>query len=270
MIDFDDGNLSVYSTAYPILSQYGFTANAYMITNKAASAGYISITNMTTMYNNGWDIASHGYSHTDLTTLTAAEQEAEISDAQENLTAWGFTRSANHLAYRGGAYNADAIQSAKNVGVLTARATYSGTTILPNITLYEMPIEDAVTNAKPVATVTGLVTGTTNQTIRILFHSINADTATYSWSEAKFSEFAKWLSDNGYQTITISEWYALNAAAGGVEPVASFTATSSGATVTFTDQSTNTPTSWTWQYNQHEAPGWVQFSTSQNPSYNFV
>jgi len=52
--------------------------------------------------------------------------------------------------------------------------------------------------------------------------------------------------------------------------VADFTATASGNTVTFADLSTGTPTSWVWQYNQHETPGWVQFSTAQNPSYNFV
>jgi PKD repeat protein len=50
---------------------------------------------------------------------------------------------------------------------------------------------------------------------------------------------------------------------------ADFTATASGNTVTFTDLSLGTPTSWVWQYNQHEAPGWVEFSTSQNPPYNF-
>lgn len=55
-----------------------------------------------------------------------------------------------------------------------------------------------------------------------------------------------------------------------IAPTADFTAAATGTTVTFTDFSINTPTSWTWQYNQHEAPGWVQFSTSQNPSYNFV
>lgn len=62
------------------------------------------------------------------------------------------------------------------------------------------------------------------------------------------------------QTITVTS---------AITPVAAFAATASGTTVTFTDQSTNTPTSWTWQYNQHEAPGWVEFSTSQNPSYPF-
>lgn len=54
------------------------------------------------------------------------------------------------------------------------------------------------------------------------------------------------------------------------DPVtADFTATASGTTVTFTDLSTGTPTSWVWQYNRHESPAWVEFSTNQNSSYDF-
>jgi PKD repeat protein len=53
-------------------------------------------------------------------------------------------------------------------------------------------------------------------------------------------------------------------------PTADFTAAAAGSTVTFFDLSNNTPTSYIWQYNQHEAPAWVQFSTDANPSYDFV
>lgn len=56
-------------------------------------------------------------------------------------------------------------------------------------------------------------------------------------------------------------------------PVAAFTAdpTSGTAplTVTFTDKSTNLPTSWTWEY-QTDAGDWTQFSVEQNPEYSFA
>jgi PKD repeat protein len=51
--------------------------------------------------------------------------------------------------------------------------------------------------------------------------------------------------------------------------VADFTATADGATVTFTDTTTGSPTAWSWAYNNHATPGWVQFSTAQNPAYTF-
>ena len=38
--------------------------------------------------------------------------------------------------------------------------------------------------------------------------------------------------------------------------------------VTFTDQSTNSPSSWKWEYNN--GSGWVQFSTERNPTYSFA
>ena len=56
-------------------------------------------------------------------------------------------------------------------------------------------------------------------------------------------------------------------------PVANFTATPRSGTpplaVTFTDTSTNTPTSWKWAY-KNATVGWTQFSTVQNPSYTFA
>lgn len=39
-------------------------------------------------------------------------------------------------------------------------------------------------------------------------------------------------------------------------------------TVQFTDQSTNTPTSWKWEY-RHGSGSWKQFATSQHPSFTF-
>jgi len=38
--------------------------------------------------------------------------------------------------------------------------------------------------------------------------------------------------------------------------------------VTFSDQSTNTPTSWRWAY-RNATVGWTQFSTVQNPTFTF-
>ena len=56
-------------------------------------------------------------------------------------------------------------------------------------------------------------------------------------------------------------------------PVAGFTATPKTGiaplTVAFTDQSTNTPTSWKWEY-KNATVGWTQFATIKNPSNIFA
>jgi len=40
-------------------------------------------------------------------------------------------------------------------------------------------------------------------------------------------------------------------------------------TVVFADGSTNTPTSWKWEYNETSGGGWIQFSPVKNPAYSF-
>jgi C1A family cysteine protease len=56
-------------------------------------------------------------------------------------------------------------------------------------------------------------------------------------------------------------------------PVAAFIATPTNGTaplkVQFTDQSTNTPTSWKWEYST-TGNGWTEFSTSKDPSHTFT
>ncbi len=55
-------------------------------------------------------------------------------------------------------------------------------------------------------------------------------------------------------------------------PVADFSASPTTGTeplsVTFTDTSTNTPTSWIWTY-RNATTGWILFDTSQNPTFTF-
>lgn len=56
-------------------------------------------------------------------------------------------------------------------------------------------------------------------------------------------------------------------------PVAAFSATPRVGTgplsVTFTDTSTNSPTSWIWEYREVESSSWTEFNTTQNPIDSF-
>jgi PKD repeat protein len=58
-----------------------------------------------------------------------------------------------------------------------------------------------------------------------------------------------------------------------VKPVAAFIATPTSGyvplTIQFTDQSSNTPTSWKWEYKKGSG-SWTKFSTEQHPSYTFT
>jgi PKD repeat protein len=73
---------------------------------------------------------------------------------------------------------------------------------------------------------------------------------------------------NSEGTVSEEKLAYLTVTAAPVAPVAAFSADDTtpavGATVTFTDESTNTPTSWLWE--KDVGAGFVTFSTAQNPT----
>jgi len=73
VITFDDGNLDVYTNAYPIMQKYDFTGVMYLIVNELHADGYISIDQIKEMIAAGWEVGSHSMTH------------AHLSDAHERL-----------------------------------------------------------------------------------------------------------------------------------------------------------------------------------------
>lgn len=101
----------------------------------------------------------------------------------------------------------------------------------------------------------GATTGSTRMRVSLKYNADPTSCETFSYGEV--------------------EDYSLVVQAAGSPPVANFTANNItpfiGQTVTFTDQSTNTPTSWTWSFN----PATVTYtggtnSSSQNPQIQFT
>ena len=75
----------------------------------------------------------------------------------------------------------------------------------------------------------------------------------------------------GSNTLTKSNYITVSAPP---KPVAAFTATPTSGmpplAVQFTDQSTNGPTSWKWEYQKVGTSTWTQFATTQSPAYTFA
>lgn len=86
-ITFDDGYLDTYENAFPILQELGFTATVYIITGTLGtdkSYGYMQEDALKALIDAGWEIGSHGVTHTDLnkTKLGAGN---EMKQSKENL-----------------------------------------------------------------------------------------------------------------------------------------------------------------------------------------
>lgn len=85
VITFDDGDISVYKTAFPIMQKYGLTGVVYIVGNYMGTDGYMSADQIKELVAAGWEVGSHSRSHRDLTSLEPDIQRVEIVDARKEL-----------------------------------------------------------------------------------------------------------------------------------------------------------------------------------------
>ena len=115
LITFDDGDLTNYTTAYPILKELGITAYFFILVSKVGTPGYMNWQQLKELRDNGMIIGSHGMTHRILTTLKDEEIESELKDSkkilEDNL---GFT--IEYLSIPRGFCNENIIARAKEIG----------------------------------------------------------------------------------------------------------------------------------------------------------
>jgi peptidoglycan/xylan/chitin deacetylase (PgdA/CDA1 family) len=87
VITFDDGHLSVFENAFPIMDELGFPGVFYIVANRIYdSPGFVTSEQIKTMLNAGWEVGSHGYSHQDIT-QNHYSAEHEIAQSKYDLQA---------------------------------------------------------------------------------------------------------------------------------------------------------------------------------------
>jgi peptidoglycan/xylan/chitin deacetylase (PgdA/CDA1 family) len=68
VITFDDGHMSVYDYAFPIMNEFGFPGVFYIVANRINNINdFVNVEQITDMVDAGWEIGSHGYTHLDIT-----------------------------------------------------------------------------------------------------------------------------------------------------------------------------------------------------------
>ncbi len=85
IITFDDGDLSVYTAAFPIMQKYGLTGVVYIVGNYMNTEGYMSAEQIKELAAAGWEVGSHSRSHRELPKLPPAVQREEIVQARQDL-----------------------------------------------------------------------------------------------------------------------------------------------------------------------------------------
>ena len=79
---FDDGWSSVYYNATPIMNNYSFMGVAGIIISKVGTGNYMTWTEINTLKNSGWQIASHSMNHTSLLVQSLSSRLSDFNDTR--------------------------------------------------------------------------------------------------------------------------------------------------------------------------------------------
>lgn len=98
MLTFDDGFISQYENAFPMLEERGWPAVAAVIPDRIEDhPAFMDVGHLREMRDAGWDVSSHPQVDDPLPTLPEEEQRALIEDAHEFLELRGFPEGARHF-----------------------------------------------------------------------------------------------------------------------------------------------------------------------------
>jgi peptidoglycan/xylan/chitin deacetylase (PgdA/CDA1 family) len=217
-LTFDDSDLDQYTTALPILQQYGMHGTFYVITGYVGvNPNYLTLPELQTIYNDGNEIAGHTVLHPYLTQLGTDEATREICDSRDTLLGWGFP--VTDFAYPYSDYNPAVENIVRQCGYNSGRldenlvspASCNGcdyTDSVPPADPYAINTPDSVQDSWTLPDLENLVTTAEQHGgwLPIVFHHIcDGDCDLYSMSPENFSAFLAWLQTQNVSVETVSQ-----------------------------------------------------------------
>lgn len=139
ILTFDDGYKDAYTSAYPLLKKYEFTATFYIITDyvEKNNPNYMSWDNIKELKKAGMDIGSHTLTHPDLEKSDDSRVDKEIRESKKNLEST-IGDTISDFCYPSGKYDARTIEALKKYGYKTATTVKNGVAD-QNSNLFELP-----------------------------------------------------------------------------------------------------------------------------------
>ena len=128
-LTFDDGYADFYSTAFPVLSQYHFTATTFIISGFIDDANGHSMRSWQLVAINqaGIEIGAHTFNHPDLTTLSPTQVQGQLGPSKATLEHL-VGKPVLDFAYPAGRYDAAVVAAVEGAGYQSAVTTQPGTT----------------------------------------------------------------------------------------------------------------------------------------------
>jgi peptidoglycan/xylan/chitin deacetylase (PgdA/CDA1 family) len=209
---FDDGLTSQYNNARSILNTAGIKATYAIITQAVRDINgdnaAMTWTQITTLKNDGNEIASHTRTHPDLSTLSASAAQAEIQGSMSDLVAKGF--SPKTFVYPLGGENPAVEAMVKSAGYLGARGSYWGlnSPTANRWALYDVRYDKATTAAQIDAMIDQAVSD--KRWLILELHDVLASGGDdYSITPSKLQTVVNYIKSTGVKTVTLQEGMAL-------------------------------------------------------------
>lgn len=111
IITLDDGMLSQYTYAKPILDKYNFKTTFYIICNSVDKENRMNWNNIQTLEEEGHEIGSHSMNHKKLSKLSDEEMTYEIIESKRCLENKGFNVTSFSFPYNDGDDNKNILKN---------------------------------------------------------------------------------------------------------------------------------------------------------------
>jgi len=110
---FDRAYKSLFTTAKPILDDYGYKATVFAICNWIGNKenSVMNWEEIETLHNERYDIQSHGMNHIDLRTLSPDEREYEVGQSKKCLLDHGIDSTVFSAAYNKGGNDSEIVET---------------------------------------------------------------------------------------------------------------------------------------------------------------
>ena len=126
IITFDDGTVSQYKNAFPLLKKYNLTATFFIFSNPISrSQNYVTWEQLQEMSKAGMEIGGHGWYHLYLDRISEAELAREIVISKQTLEE-KLGREITTFAYPFGSYNDQVTTALKDAGYQAVRDIVNG------------------------------------------------------------------------------------------------------------------------------------------------
>ncbi len=204
---FDDGLKEQYTNAAPILDAAGFKGEFYIITHQIFDngyTGYMSKTQVQDLFARGHEIGAHTQTHPHLTTLSAAQQQQEISGSRQDLLGWN-VGAVLSFSYPFGEYDSSTIQIVKDAGFSSAVATISGY-VTPSSDHYQLEYQELKSDTTLAQVQAWVNTAAQNhQWLILTFHNVKTGGDAYDITPALFQNIVTYVKQKGLPVVTVGQ-----------------------------------------------------------------